>query len=330
MKNTKMRRLLMIGASVMLLAAPYATAQATSENHDGLKQLLQRYPEADIDHNKVLTLEEARAYRTRMWQEETEAGKPIERDAPAEATATPVGAGEPTLSHVAYGTLPGQVFDLWLPRDATPPCPTVFLLTMEQESATPPELLLKDSLNVGISVGVVHGRTDGNEESYFEDIAEALRFVRERGHSHGIRSDRMGLFGQGVSAEHVLYGALIAPAEEENTAGIRCAALLDPAPRVTPEAPLTPDTCLEKGYPKIHAMLASPHGAPAIALLHTDPNTGDALLQALRLRGIDTVLSPAAKDEGAAHLMRRAALFFNENIRKNVGTETPPAETKKE
>ena len=102
---------------------------------------------------------------------------------------------------------------------------------MEQESATPPELLLKDSLNVGISVGVVHGRTDGNEESYFEDIAEALRFVRERGHSHGIRSDRMGLFGQGVSAEHVLYGALIAPAEEENTAGIRCAALLDPAPR---------------------------------------------------------------------------------------------------
>ena len=66
------------------------------------------------------------------------------------------------------------------------------------------------------------------------------------------------------------------------------------------------------------------------ALLHTDPNTGDALLQALRLRVSDTVLSPAAKDEGAAHLMRRAALFFNENIRKNVGTETPPAETKKE
>ena len=93
MKNTKMRRLLMIGASVMLLAAPYAAAQATSENHDGLKQLLQRYPEADVDHNKVLTLDEARAYRTRMWQEETEAGKPIERDAPAEATETPTRRG---------------------------------------------------------------------------------------------------------------------------------------------------------------------------------------------------------------------------------------------
>lgn len=330
MKHTLSKVLAAAAITVIALAPLPGFAQTTSQTHEGLKQLLQRYPDADLDRDHVLTMDEAREFRMRMWQEETETGTPIERDEPGGEIQAPAGAGDPTLLQMPYGELPGQYFDLWLPRNATPPCPTVFLLNAENEDAEPPQRLLKDSLNVGISVGLLHGRAEGNGETYFEDIAQALRFLRERGHSHGVRPDRMGLFGQGASAEHVLYGALLAPAEEENTTGIRCAAVLDPEPRAAAEGRLTPEDCLVNAYPKVHALLGERHGAPAVALLHTGRNEGDVLVQALRLQNIDAALNNAAENERDAHLMRKAALFYSEKLRKHAGTATPPAEKAKE
>lgn len=314
----------------LLALCPLVFAETTSDTHDGLKQLLQRYPEADLDKDGRLSMDEARGFRMRMWREETEAGTPIERSAPDEENIIAVRTPEPTFSQVAYGELPGQYIDLWLPRNATPPCPAVFHLTLEPEKAQPPQLLLKDCLNVGIAVGVVHGRDGGSADTYFDDLSQAMRFLEERGHAHGIKADAVGFFSEGTAAEYVLYGASFTPADGTKCIAIKGAALLDPKPRI--EIPETPDpnTLLEIAYPKAHTCMVPPHEIPPIVLLHTQTHEGDLLLQSLRLRGVDAVLNNAAANEGRPHLLRKAALFFTGKLRENQQQETPPEEATKE
>lgn len=292
-------------------------AEVTSETHDGLKQLLQRYPEADLNKDGRLSMEEARAFRTRMWQEETERGTPIERDAPVEKENIAVNVPDPTFSHQTYGELPGQYIDLWLPRNATPPCPTVFHLTLEPEKAQPPQLLLKDCLNVGIAVGVIHGRDGGSAENYFEDLALAFHFLGERANAIGVKADAIGLFSEDGAAEYTLYGALMVPQEETTAIAVQGAALLDPAPRMETPDTITPATLLETAYPKVQACLSAPHERSSIVLLYTQANKGDLLLQALRLQNVDAVLTNAVENEDRSHLLRKTALFFNEQLRGN-------------
>lgn len=314
----------------LLALCPLVFAETTSDTHGGLKQLLQRYPEADLDKDGRLSMDEARGFRMRMWREETEAGTPIERSTPDEENITVVRTPEPTFSQVAYGDLPGQYLDLWLPRNATPPCPAVFHVTLEPEKAQPPQLLLKDCLNVGIAVGVVHGRDGGNADTYFDDLAQAMRFLEERGHSHGVKTDAVGFFGEGAAAEYVLYGTSPVPADGTRSVAIKGAALLDPVPRTEIPEAADPKTLLEVAYPKAHTRLAASGGIPPIVLLHMQAHEGDLLLQALRLRGVDTVLNNAAANEGRPHLLRKAALFFNETLRGNQQQKTPPEEAAKE
>ncbi|OQB38785.1 MAG: hypothetical protein BWY09_01243 [Candidatus Hydrogenedentes bacterium ADurb.Bin179] len=320
---------LLLAAGLVLFSIS-AAAETTSETHPGLKQLLQRYPEADLNKDGALSLEEAKGFRTHLWQEETEAGTPVDRTQPEAAAKAPMRPGDPLLDDVAYGDLPGQRFDLWLPRNAAPPCPAVFCLALEPDAVVPPADLLKKCLETGIAVGVLHGRDGGDAPAYFTDVELGLRFLRENGHAHGVRADRMALFGQGAAAEQVLYGALLPLGEEGQSGGIRCAALLNaPACGGTEQTP-DPDACLAETYPKVDSLLAASHGAPVIALLHSGQNTGDSLMQALRRKSLEVFLNNAAENEGIPHLVRQAVLFFKEQLDPSAGTETPATPDKKE
>ncbi|HOH30133.1 MAG TPA: hypothetical protein PLC40_10680, partial [Candidatus Hydrogenedentes bacterium] len=326
--SVMVRSALLLAAGLVLFSIS-AAAETVSETHPGLKQLLQRYPEADLNKDGSLTLEEAKGFRTHLWQEETEAGTPVDRTQPEAAAAVPIRPGDPLLDDIAYGDLPGQRFDLWLPRNAAPPCPTVFCLALEPDAAAPPADLLKKCLESGIAVGVLHGRDGGDGPAYFKDVELGLRFLRKNGHAHGVRADRMALFGQGAVAEQVLYGALLPLGEEGQPGGIRCAALLDaPACDGTEQAP-DPDTCLADAYPKADSLLAAPHGAPVIALLCSGRNTGDSLMQALRRKSLEVVLNNAAENEGIPHLIRQAVLFFKEQLDLSADTVTPATPDKK-
>ena len=156
------RHRLPLTAAVLLLSLFAAAADTTSETHPGLKQLLQRYPDADLNKDGILTLEEAKGFRTHLWQAETEAGTPVERTTPEVAAVEPAQSSDPLLSGVAYGEAPGQRFDLWLPRSSVPPYPAVFCLALEAEKAPPPADLLKKCLDSGIAVGVLHARDGGD------------------------------------------------------------------------------------------------------------------------------------------------------------------------
>ena len=324
-------RLVIVILTLAAMTTPGAMAEATSEMNEGLKRLLDRYPGADLNRDGGLTSEEMRQYRARLWQEETEAGEPIEKDDPATAPSVTVQRfGIPHFSGISYGPLDGQVFELWLPRNAAPPRPTVLYLTLNADDPAPPQVLIESCLDAGMNVGVIHGRTAGDENSYFEDLDTALQYLHERSHAYGILPDAMALFGEAAMAEYLLHAAFQTLHSDAGAGGIRCAALLDPAPRAEVEAPAAPESYLEAAYPKVLERLAETRNRPVIALLHTERHGGDLLHQALRLKNVDTLLHNAAERETLPHLLRMATLFFAETLGKTDTADTPQTEPEKE
>lgn len=299
-------------SALALLALPVLQAEeATSETHEGLQRLLQRYPEADLDGDGVLTMDEMRQFRMQLWQEESDVGEPVAREDP-ETEPTPVPRhGEPYFAQAPYGTLRGQVFDLWLPRNAAPPRPTIiYLIAADQTPAAP---LLESALNADLGVCVIHGRDQGDDDSYFEDVGLALEFLVERNAAYGIRQSHMGLFATADRAEHALVAAF-KPAWGEATlpAVIRCVALLDAPEAETPEAGEA--SVLEQVYPAFYASLDETPNLPAVALLSARQDNGEGLQQALEQLGAETMRHTASDTEREVHLLRRAALFFERRL----------------
>ncbi len=292
-------------------------AQApTSETHDGLKRLLQRYPQADLNDDGVLTMDEARRFRMRLWQEETDMGVPVERER-VESPIVPR-HGEPYFAKTPYGALPGQVFDLWLPRNVAPPRPTVFYLAGDEE--TPVPAFIESTLNAGMAVCVIYGCDHGDQERPFEDVGLAMNYLAERNAAYGIHLADMGIFAARDLAEHALYAALTPNwGLREAPGNIRCIALLDAPSEETSDSEGL--SYLEHQYPRLYASLTETPNLPVVALLNTRQHGGDLLQQALQHLGAETTLHNASSTEREIHLLRMATLFFE----KQLTTEQPVA-----
>ena len=94
-----------LGAALVAAVAMGQGQTAAVQPDPQLQQLLQRYPDADANHDGVLTAEEARAYRAKMLANkgDTRTGRPA-----AAAPAIP-----PTLTDVKYGPRERNVLDFW-------------------------------------------------------------------------------------------------------------------------------------------------------------------------------------------------------------------------
>ncbi len=305
--------------TLILLASCHVTGGAqehTSETHDGLKRLLQRYPQADLSGDGVLTMDEARRFRMRLWQEETDLGEPVER----ERTESPIVPryGAPYFAKTPYGALPGQVFDLWLPRNVAPPRPTVFYLVGNDEAPVP--AFVESILNAGMAVCAVYTRDDGDHERYFEDVGLAMNYLSERNAAYGIHLSGMGIFAARALAEHGLHAAFTPNwGPEEAPGNIRCVAILDaPSEETSDKEGLS---YLEHQYPRLHASLTETPNLPAVALLNTRQHGGDLLQQALQQLGAETTLHNASSTEREIHLLRMATIFFE----KQLTSEQPAA-----
>lgn len=308
----------MLVLSLVGLCFPFQTLaqEPAPASKDNLKQLLQRYPAADINGDGTLSLDEARRFRARMWQEQSDVGEPIDRAAPESSRATPADktqpGNEPQFSKLPYGSLPGQQMNIWLPKDAAPPCPTAIYLSFHPERTNLPAFFVEQCLNEGITAVQILSRTDGDLNTYFEDVSTALLYLRERSVAYGIDPARMALYGEEKTAEHALLGGLL-NLSSDAPRGVRCVALLDPAPCADEAVPL-PETpavgYLETRYPKLPPLLKEPHNAFTTALFLTQSHGGDELQQALEAASIKTSLHTAADGETIVHLRRMALLFI--------------------
>ncbi len=93
-------------------------AAPNSANNARLQQALAAYPEADVDGDGVLTLDEARAYQKEMKdRQNAKQGNDVRIEI----------APPPTHENVRYGKYERNVLDLWLPESDTPSPLIVFI-----------------------------------------------------------------------------------------------------------------------------------------------------------------------------------------------------------
>ena len=89
----------------LLLLAPLAHAQVSSENNDRLREALTRYPEADANKDGVLTMEEGLAYLAKRKGKKGAAPEKM-----------PADALKPDVVNVAYGPHERDRLDLYLAK----------------------------------------------------------------------------------------------------------------------------------------------------------------------------------------------------------------------
>jgi hypothetical protein len=106
------RVLCLIAASSLLIALAASAEEATSRDNEVLKKGLLQYPDADVNHDGVLTETEGRAYEKRL--REQRGGQPTQAD-PARPPAI-----APDLANVACGPERRNAFDLWRPKTDKP------------------------------------------------------------------------------------------------------------------------------------------------------------------------------------------------------------------
>lgn len=209
-----------------------STAEGSSE---GLQRFLQRYPEADLNGDGILSREEARAFRSKLWQSDTESGLPIPLEESSESQ--PVILGTPNYQGLLYGKEAGQCFDLWLPQGHPLPCPAVFFLKNTASDASP-ALFFKNCLRQGWAVVTISLQTDvpadllqepaANQQpaNLLDNLKAALHFFSEQSVAHGIRPDRIFLVAFDELAPYALYGKSFFANPERPESKINASALI--------------------------------------------------------------------------------------------------------
>lgn len=104
-------------ASALLIAGVVHAEEATSQSNAQLRKFFQQYPEADANHDGVLTESEARAFFAKMQAPQSQT-----KVAPANQPAI-----APDFVNVAYGPCRRNVLDLWKAKTDKPAPVFVFL-----------------------------------------------------------------------------------------------------------------------------------------------------------------------------------------------------------
>ena len=171
----------------LCICLPHLLAQQTSENTPLLKQALERYPDADANHDGVLTQEEALAYLAKL------------RKAKPQKTEYEVA---PTHANVKYGPHERNVLDLWLAkRDDGRPTPLAMFIHgggfVTGDKSKLSMGTLRQCLAAGISVAAINYRLIDSEPfpAPMLDGARAIQFLRYHADEYHLRKDRFACLG---------------------------------------------------------------------------------------------------------------------------------------
>jgi acetyl esterase len=176
----------------MALCFPVLTRaeDRTSLNTPYLKQALEKYPDADTNHDGILTEQEAIDYREKMLAKKQGAPKVV---APA-----------PTCENVSYGPYERNVLDFWQ-ANSTSPAPVLVCVhgggfRAGDKKSFRSGGIVAECLARGISVAAINYRftTTAPFPAPMLDGARALQFLRSKAEEWNIDPARIG--GTGGSA----------------------------------------------------------------------------------------------------------------------------------
>lgn len=180
-----------------LLAGPALAQKSPASQEEQLKQLLQRFPDADANRDGTLTREEAQAYRAKLRSKD---GKPSGR----KPAAAPV---KPTYADVHYGPHERQVLDFYQAQSSKPTPVIVYIhgggfVAGDKSSVNP--AMLQDALGAGLSFAAIHYRFVDGDKTVFpvpqHDGARAVQFLRCQAKEWNVDPARIACFGGSAGA----------------------------------------------------------------------------------------------------------------------------------
>ena len=195
MKRTTILITLLLSAGVVA-----QQEQKTSDNTPRLKEILEKYPEADLNRDGRLTFDEAKQANRRRQEEQqrTDGGQKQQR-----APRRP-----PTHTDVKYGDHEAMALDFWKAESEKPSPLFVWIhgggfRGGDKRSVNP--VLLNEFLDAGVSFASINYRlTDvGPYPLQMNDSARALQFLRSKAGEWNIDPARVaaggGSAGSGIS-----------------------------------------------------------------------------------------------------------------------------------
>ena len=176
-------------------AAP-AAQTAMNPSPEQLQALLKQYPAADANHDGILTLNEAKAYRQKMMA--------ARRPAAADKTLNP------TYANLKYGPFEKNVLDLWASPSNRPSPLVVFIhgggFVGGDKSGIHPQSV-KECLAAGAAYATINYRF--REQAPIQDIlrdaARAVQFLRLHASEYGLDPRRIACYGGSAGAGTSLW-----------------------------------------------------------------------------------------------------------------------------
>jgi acetyl esterase/lipase len=191
------------------LSATATAAGATSETDPRLKELLQRFPQADLNRDGVLTAQEVRQARDQFLKQRAGAAD----KAGAAGKAAAAAALKPTFADVRYGPHERNVLDFWK-ADSKDPAPLVVFIHGggfvggDKSRASP--VAVKACLDAGVSYMSISYRflKDAPIQDILRDAARAIQFVRQNAKEYNLDPKRIASYGGSAGAGTSLWLAV--------------------------------------------------------------------------------------------------------------------------
>ena len=177
-----------------MLAGPALAQNPKEPREQQLKQLLQRFPDADANRDGVLTPEEAQAYRAKM---QANAGQRKPQGPPI----------QPTHADVHYGSHERQVIDFYQAKSDKPAPVIVYIhgggfVAGDKRSINP--AMVKGAQDAGISFAAINYRFVDGDKILFpvpqHDGARAVQFIRSKAREWNVDRRRVACFGGSAGA----------------------------------------------------------------------------------------------------------------------------------
>jgi acetyl esterase/lipase len=210
-------------AAIALFATRCLGEEVTSQNNEHLKRWLQKFPQADLNGDGVLTaaevwefqsgkykaqqLQKARQAQQAQKASPSPAARPPVKPRPKVAPAKP----KPDFANVKYGPYERDVLDLWLARSERPTPLVVHIhgggwMAGSKEQIHPQ--VLAECLKSGISVASINYRyttTPAPLPAPHLDGARAIQFLRSKAKQWNLDPARFAAYGGSAGAGITLW-----------------------------------------------------------------------------------------------------------------------------
>jgi len=211
MPSSTPRLLLLVFAGLLLATAPLPAAPAasapagpTSETDGRLKRILERFPQADLDGDGVLTADEIRQARQRLL--ERRAARTGE-----EPTTGKAAAPGPTFENVKYGPHERNVLDFWKAEGDAPAPLVIFIhgggFVSGDKSKVRRSKVLTGCLEAGCAFAAVNYRFRKHApiQDILRDCARAVQFLRSKAKEWHVDPKRVASYGGSAGAGTSLW-----------------------------------------------------------------------------------------------------------------------------